>query len=231
MSNTASPQTITASNTGAAVPERSPDSREFEKPHAVRKFVGPLVRRRPAPSVLPTPPIKDSRCTVGAWLAHWRATTLAVSDRKESTRELYGNLSRRHMETQPFGAITPTSSNRPTSRPWCSLCEPRPTPEGRSLAAGIRHGPSAENRCYPGPALLGSRISTTPAGDGGGPTRLTFRDPPEIGDVSTKIHTGGSPTRSVLLAIAICFETYTDDSHAGHEILLTSEESVIFARN
>lgn len=50
-------------------------------------------------------PVKDSSRTVGDWLAHWRATTLAASDRKESTRELYANLSRRHLEQPPFGAI------------------------------------------------------------------------------------------------------------------------------
>lgn len=50
-------------------------------------------------------PVKDSTRTVGDWLAHWRVTTLAASDRKESTRELYGNLSRRHLEPEPFGAI------------------------------------------------------------------------------------------------------------------------------
>jgi integrase len=41
---------------------------------------------------------------VGAWLAHWRATTLAASDRKGSTKELYANLSRKHLEPEPFGA-------------------------------------------------------------------------------------------------------------------------------
>lgn len=49
--------------------------------------------------------VKDSRRTVRDWLAHWRATTLAASDRKASTRELYGNLSRRHLETGDFGGI------------------------------------------------------------------------------------------------------------------------------
>ena len=49
--------------------------------------------------------VKDSKRTVADWLAHWRATTLAASDRKASTRELYGNLSRRHLETGDFGAI------------------------------------------------------------------------------------------------------------------------------
>ena len=51
-------------------------------------------------------PIKDANTTVGDWLAHWRATTLAVSDRKESTRALYTTLSRQHLEPAPFGVIT-----------------------------------------------------------------------------------------------------------------------------
>jgi len=50
-------------------------------------------------------PVKDATRTVGDWLAHWRATTLAVSDRKESTRVLYANLCRQHLEPAPFGAI------------------------------------------------------------------------------------------------------------------------------
>lgn len=40
------------------------------------------------------------------WLAHWRSTTLAASDRKASTRALYETLSRRHLEPAPFGTIT-----------------------------------------------------------------------------------------------------------------------------
>lgn len=50
--------------------------------------------------------VKDSHRRVADWQGHWRATTLAASDRKGSTRELYANLSRRHLETGPFGAIT-----------------------------------------------------------------------------------------------------------------------------
>ncbi|GJF17719.1 site-specific integrase [Mycolicibacterium cyprinidarum] len=50
-------------------------------------------------------PVRDASRTVGDWLAHWRATALAASDRKESTRELYANLSRRHLEAEPFGSI------------------------------------------------------------------------------------------------------------------------------
>ena len=51
-------------------------------------------------------PVKDATRTVGDWLAHWRATTLAVSDRAKSTKVLYTNLSRKHLERAPFGGIT-----------------------------------------------------------------------------------------------------------------------------
>jgi integrase len=50
-------------------------------------------------------PVRDATMPVGAWLAHWRATILAASDRKASTKELYANLSRSHLEPEPFGAI------------------------------------------------------------------------------------------------------------------------------
>lgn len=50
-------------------------------------------------------PVRDAAMPVGAWLAHWRATTLAASDRKQATKALYENLSRRHLEPEPFGAI------------------------------------------------------------------------------------------------------------------------------
>ncbi len=50
-------------------------------------------------------PVKDSKQTVGEWLAYWRATGLAASSRKESTKVLYGNLSRKHLEPAPFGAV------------------------------------------------------------------------------------------------------------------------------
>lgn len=49
-------------------------------------------------------PPKDATRTVGDWLAHWRATTLAVSDRKESTKENYSIVSRCYLESEPFGA-------------------------------------------------------------------------------------------------------------------------------
>jgi integrase len=49
--------------------------------------------------------VKDSKRSLADWLAHWRATTLAASNRKASTKELYGNLSRRHLEAEPLGGI------------------------------------------------------------------------------------------------------------------------------
>lgn len=50
-------------------------------------------------------PARDATMPVGAWLAHWRATTLAASDRKQATKALYENLARLHLEPAPFGAI------------------------------------------------------------------------------------------------------------------------------
>lgn len=50
-------------------------------------------------------PVRDSKQSVGEWLAYWRETGLAASNRKESTKVLYGNLSRKHLEPAPFGAI------------------------------------------------------------------------------------------------------------------------------
>jgi integrase len=58
-------------------------------------------------------PVKDATRSVADWLAHWRATTLAISDRKESTRVLYANLCRKHLEAAPFGAI-PLDKLRPS---------------------------------------------------------------------------------------------------------------------
>ena len=58
-------------------------------------------------------PVKDASTPVGDWLSHWRATTLAASDRKESTRSLYELLARRYLEPAPFGA-TPLDKLRPS---------------------------------------------------------------------------------------------------------------------
>ncbi len=51
-------------------------------------------------------PPRDAARTVADWLAHWRATTLAASGRKESTKALYASLSRSHLEHGPFGAVS-----------------------------------------------------------------------------------------------------------------------------
>jgi len=50
-------------------------------------------------------PVKDAKQTVGDWLAHWRGSGLAASDRRPTTRALYANMSRCHLEPAPFGAI------------------------------------------------------------------------------------------------------------------------------
>jgi integrase len=49
-------------------------------------------------------PAKDSPDTLGSWLARWRATSLAASDRKSTTKALYGSLSRKHLEGGPIAA-------------------------------------------------------------------------------------------------------------------------------
>jgi integrase len=51
-------------------------------------------------------PAKDAKVPVAEWLAQWRTTTLAVSDRKETTRALYATLCAKHLEPAPFGVIT-----------------------------------------------------------------------------------------------------------------------------
>src|SRR6516164_6739872 len=51
-------------------------------------------------------PPKDAKQTVADWTKHWCATTLAVSDRADSTKELYAGLSSSHLEPAPLGAIT-----------------------------------------------------------------------------------------------------------------------------
>jgi integrase len=50
-------------------------------------------------------PPTDAKRTVANWLAHWRATTLAMSNRKDSTRQLYGILCRHHLESGSFGEL------------------------------------------------------------------------------------------------------------------------------
>lgn len=51
-------------------------------------------------------PVVDSRQSVGAWLRRWRETSLAASSRAPATKTQYGDLSRKHLEPPPFGAIT-----------------------------------------------------------------------------------------------------------------------------
>lgn len=50
-------------------------------------------------------PVSDSKATLSQWLQHWTSTTLAASDRKESTRSLYRSLATKHLMAEPFGAL------------------------------------------------------------------------------------------------------------------------------
>jgi integrase len=88
-------------------------------------------------------PPKDASSTVGDWLSHWRATTLAASDRKESTRALYSLLSRRYLEPAPFGVI-PLDRLRPsdvealTLRLRAKTKPGRPDPDSDAEPAPVR---------------------------------------------------------------------------------------------
>lgn len=50
-------------------------------------------------------PVKDATITVAAWLATWRETTLAVSNRKPTTRATTALLAKKHIEATPIGKI------------------------------------------------------------------------------------------------------------------------------
>ena len=49
-------------------------------------------------------PAKDAPDTVASWLEQWRESSLAASDRKATTKSLYGSLSRKHLEATDIGA-------------------------------------------------------------------------------------------------------------------------------
>lgn len=51
-------------------------------------------------------PAKDKRVTLGAFTREWVASTLAVSDRKASTRSMYASLARHHIVDRPIGGVT-----------------------------------------------------------------------------------------------------------------------------
>jgi len=48
-------------------------------------------------------PAKDAPDTVASWLEQWRESSLAASDRKATTKSLYGSLSRKHLEGGAIG--------------------------------------------------------------------------------------------------------------------------------
>ncbi|MFB6489590.1 phage integrase N-terminal domain-containing protein, partial [Xanthomonas perforans] len=51
-------------------------------------------------------PAKDSAIPLAEYAARWIETTLAVSDRKASTKQTYAHLSRRHLQGEGIGAVT-----------------------------------------------------------------------------------------------------------------------------
>lgn len=46
---------------------------------------------------------KDAPDTVASWLERWRESSLAASDRRATTKSLYGSLSRKHLEDGDIG--------------------------------------------------------------------------------------------------------------------------------
>lgn len=57
-------------------------------------------------------PVKDSTRTLASWLSNWRATTLAASGRKDTTKELYASLSKSHID--PILGATQLDRLRPS---------------------------------------------------------------------------------------------------------------------
>ena len=51
-------------------------------------------------------PANDDKMALAVWMARWRETTLAASDRKEATRSLYATLSRKHIEAGVIGLVS-----------------------------------------------------------------------------------------------------------------------------
>jgi integrase len=57
-------------------------------------------------------PVKDASVTVAAWLEDWITKSLAASDRKQATKDLYATLARTHLAptvgTIPLGRLRPS---------------------------------------------------------------------------------------------------------------------------
>ena len=51
-------------------------------------------------------PARDARVKVGGFAAHWCATALAASARKDSTKENYATIVRAHLVPGSFGELT-----------------------------------------------------------------------------------------------------------------------------
>jgi len=57
-------------------------------------------------------PVRDASATLGSWLAEWRDTSLAASNRRPTTKVLYATLSRKHLEASEL-ADMPLDKIRP----------------------------------------------------------------------------------------------------------------------
>ena len=62
-------------------------------------------------------PPRDDKAPLGAFAEQWIATTLAVSDRRQSTKSLYASLTRSHLAGShlgnlPMNRVTPTAVER-----------------------------------------------------------------------------------------------------------------------
>lgn len=51
-------------------------------------------------------PVKDAKTTLSVYVEHWISTTLAASDRKASTKDLYAGLARTRLKPAPLGTLT-----------------------------------------------------------------------------------------------------------------------------
>ena len=85
---------------------------------------------RPVTGSMPVRPCGTPNRPVGDWLAHWRVTALAASDRKSRHKALYANLCRSTSNRHRSARSRWTSSSRPISTRWCWRCGPRPKTEG-----------------------------------------------------------------------------------------------------
>jgi integrase len=97
-------------------------------------------------------PATDDKMALAAWMARWRETTLAASDRKEATKSLYASLSRKHVEAGVIGPV-PLAKLRPSDVEKLILQMREATKPGKPTK--VKHNPE------PVRALSDSTIRST----------------------------------------------------------------------